>query len=83
MATQVPASAALLQNTLDALELRQLWLKMQQKGEAREPVYGEPIRRGWVREPDGRGEELGVTLHWGPTRRPAGSGFTSPITAWV
>lgn len=55
----------LLQNALDALELRELRLKMKQKGEAREPVDGELIRPGWVREPDGREEELRVTLDWG------------------
>ena len=33
--------------------LRELRLKMKQKGEAREPVDGELIRPGWVREPDG------------------------------
>lgn len=55
----------LLQNALDALELRELRLKMKQKGEPREPVDGELIRHGWVREPDGREEELRVTLDWG------------------
>jgi hypothetical protein len=55
----------LLQNSLDALELRELRLKMKQKGEAREPVDGELIRPGWVREPNGREEELRVTLDWG------------------
>ncbi|MDH3719294.1 MAG: hypothetical protein OES79_14335 [Planctomycetota bacterium] len=55
----------LLQNALDALELRELRLKMKQKGEAREPVDGDLIRPGWVREPDGREEELRVTLDWG------------------
>ena len=48
-----------------ALEMRELRLKMKQKGEAREPVDGELIRPGWVREPDGREEELRVTLDWG------------------
>ncbi len=38
---------------------------MKQKGGAREPVDGELIRPGWVREPDGREEELRVTLDWG------------------
>ena len=33
--------------------------------EAREPVDGELIRPGWVRESDGREEELRVTLDWG------------------
>ena len=47
------------------LELRELRLKMKQKGEAREPVDGELIRPGWVREPDGRDEELRVTLSLG------------------
>lgn len=55
----------LLQNALDALELRELRLKMKQKGEAREPVGGDWLRPGWVREPDGREEELRVTLDWG------------------
>jgi hypothetical protein len=55
----------LLQNALDALELRELRLKIKQKGEAREPVDGDLIRPGWVREPDGREEELRVTLDWG------------------
>jgi hypothetical protein len=52
----------LLQNALDALELRELRLKMKQKGEAREPVDGDWLRPGWVREPEGREEEPRVTL---------------------
>ncbi len=42
---------------------------MKQKDETREPepVDGELIRPGWVREPDGRAEELRVTLDWGST----------------
>ncbi len=55
----------LLQN---ALELRELRLKMKQKGEPHEPVDGELIRPGWVREPDGREEELRVTLSLGHRR---------------
>lgn len=54
-----------LQNAVDALELRELRLKMKQKCGAREPVDGELIRSGWVRESDGREEELRVTLDWG------------------
>ena len=47
------------------MQLRELRLKMKQKGAAREPVDGEPIRPGWVREPDGHEEELRVTLDLG------------------
>ncbi len=39
-----------LQNALDALELRVLRLKIKQKGEARAFGDGELIRPGWVRE---------------------------------
>jgi hypothetical protein len=47
------------------LPMRELRLKIKQKGEAREPVDGELIRYGCVRGPDGREEEPRVTLDWG------------------
>ncbi|MDA1054323.1 MAG: hypothetical protein O3C40_28085 [Planctomycetota bacterium] len=50
---------------VDALELRELRLKMKQKGEAREPVDGALIRPGWVRE---------LTRPPGGTARRAGLG---------
>lgn len=55
----------LLQNALDALELRELRLKMKQKGGTHEPVDGELTRPGWVREPNSLEEELRATLTWG------------------
>ena len=57
----------LLQNALDALELRELRLKMKQKGEAREPVDGfiHPTKKGWIINADGQDEELRVTVDWG------------------
>ena len=47
---------------LDTLELRELRLKVKQKSEPRESMDGDWRRPGWVREPDGRDEELRVTL---------------------
>ena len=55
----------LLQDSMDAPELRKLRLIMKQKGEVRDPVDGELMRVSWVREPDGREEDLRVTLDWG------------------
>ena len=57
----------LLQNALDALELRELRLKMKRKGEAREPVDGfiHPTKKGWIINETGEEEELRVTLDWG------------------
>ena len=57
----------LLQNALDALELRELRLKMKQKGETHEPVDGilHPTKKGWIINAKGEEEELRVTLDWG------------------
>ncbi len=55
----------LVQNALDALELRELRLKIKQKTQAPEPDVGELVRPGWVREPDGKQQELRVLVDWG------------------
>src|SRR5690606_35384604 len=55
----------LIQNSLDALELRELRLKLKSKGCQHEAVDGELVRPGWVRELDGRERELGVDMEWG------------------
>ena len=59
----------LLQNALDACELRDLRLQMRAKGETRmEPVDGTPIpdRRGWFRDSaTGQEQRLEVRLTWG------------------
>lgn len=53
------------QNAFSALEMRELRLKMKQKGEARKPVEGELIRPSWVGKPDGCEEGLPITRDCG------------------
>lgn len=55
----------LIQNSLDALELRELRLKMKHKSDSYARLNGERTRPGWVRESDGREDELRVMLDWG------------------
>ncbi len=64
----------LLQNALDALELRELRLKMKQKGETGAPANSGLIHPGWVREPMAARRNCESRWTGALPRRPATSG---------